>query len=713
MQSKTTPDDQQLHAWSNNTPYLDPTHGPSLPAVVDPGQATPNQPDPQQLHFLQQAADTFVFGQPPIQQTGLSDPGLSPAALWRRPEAAVFDTFPDPYKTPNLMFPSSGPNVGAVDVPASYHSFDSFNDENWGDYHDATLNPSSVGFAFVPPERLDAAILGASLNRTNQAFFDHALEYHDSGPVQLPSHPSTSEYMIVNQNYTGPSTNHFPQQHGIAVTSDAVSPGPEIAPHTNDLTQMGSHLPLCECCHQPHFLRGDGLSLQPLHANAAHLLQSQELVPERSRKRRKTNPSPPFISKTPATSEGSSQGGCIKCRMHHKHCVQGPDDAACTRCLKKIVFFCLCSRDRLSEITLYRTGAGTVNARKHKVSRTIFEYLKSNASRITCEGPIVPIKLRQEFGEAVDLEVCPIIIADEVYREMPAEQQRLLAHRYQVADRSAAAVAANDFVRRSVNKCVEYYVSGKDDLTKLIFRGADRLAQENSGSSEPSFLTDVLRFWTAGRLIEGGWSFEGSQTLDLEAGATLVSAPAIDEQLAVILVDQVLCPLKKKVVKLLDGIITHKRKDRWLELTLAVFILLNHYHMSMVHQWNFSRSYGSSKRYTSKEFVTRLHAGARCLLLHYHVVCGGKKPFERTLTKADSEQKSSEQLKKKKIARWKEDKDDFVTELIDTIQERLAGFNHLANTEDYESEHWFTGQMFVPEWKPPDVPAHNELPVSA
>ncbi|KAL9082118.1 MAG: hypothetical protein Q9159_006709 [Coniocarpon cinnabarinum] len=594
MQSKTTPDDQQLHAWSNNTPYLDPTHGPSLPAVVDPGQATPNQPDPQQLHFLQQAADTFVFGQPPIQQTGLSDPGLSPAALWRRPEAAVFDTFPDPYKTPNLMFPSSGPNVGAVDVPASYHSFDSFNDENWGDYHDATLNPSSVGFAFVPPERLDAAILGASLNRTNQAFFDHALEYHDSGPVQLPSHPSTSEYMIVNQNYTGPSTNHFPPQHGIAVTSDAVSPGPEIAPHTNDLTQMGSHLPL-----------------------------------------------------------------------------------------------------------------------KHKVSRTIFEYLKSNASRITCEGPIVPIKLRQEFGEAVDLEVCPIIIADEVYREMPAEQQRLLAHRYQVADRSAAAVAANDFVRRSVNKCVEYYVSGKDDLTKLIFRGADRLAQENSGSSEPSFLTDVLRFWTAGRLIEGGWSFEGSQTLDLEAGATLVSAPAIDEQLAVILVDQVLCPLKKKVIKLLDGIITHKRKDRWLELTLAVFILLNHYHMSMVHQWNFSRSYGSSKRYTSKEFVTRLHAGARCLLLHYHVVCGGKKPFERTLTKADSEQKSSEQLKKKKIARWKEDKDDFVTELIDTIQERLAGFNHLANTEDYESEHWFTGQMFVPEWKPPDVPAHNELPVSA
>jgi hypothetical protein len=25
------------------------------------------------------------------------------------------------------------------------------------------------------------------------------------------------------------------------------------------------------------------------------------------------------------------------------------------------------------------------------------------------------------------------------------------------------------------------------------------------------------------------------------------------------------------------------------------------------------------------------------------------------------------------------------------------------NTDEYETDHWFTGQLFVPEWKPPDT----------
>ena len=222
-------------------------------------------------------------------------------------------------------------------------------------------------------------------------------------------------------------------------------------------------------------------------------------------------------------------------------------------------------------------------------------------------GPVIKICLTQEWGESFEVDVRPFSVDPGMFETMWDSEKRFFAKRFKLANLCSATSAALGLVRRSIAKCINHKVPNSDVLSKAIFKftavtAQNQMVSNSSGfigleltflvqvsTEKNTFLADVLHFWTAARLIEGGFSFAGDETLGLGQGSKLHDAPVIDGQIAVLLVDEILEPVRKKVISQLDHIITHKRKERWFELLLATFILLHHYSLATIHQFKISR----------------------------------------------------------------------------------------------------------------------------
>ena len=106
---------------------------------------------------------------------------------------------------------------------------------------------------------------------------------------------------------------------------------------------------------------------------------------------------------------------------------------------------------------------------------------------------------------------------------------------------------------------------------------------------------DVLSLWTASRCIEGGWRFQGPETLGVkedDKGITsLTDAPIIDGQQSSIIVLSYLNPLRNRILEKMRDLTSDikSRKRHWFELFLANFILLHSLECVMKHQGNWAR----------------------------------------------------------------------------------------------------------------------------
>jgi hypothetical protein len=102
------------------------------------------------------------------------------------------------------------------------------------------------------------------------------------------------------------------------------------------------------------------------------------------------------------------------------------------------------------------------------------------------------------------------------------------------------------------------------------------------------FLSDILCLWTAARTIEGGWKFTGPQTLGIQPkvgeSVRLPDAAFIDYQFSAIVAQDVLLPLRYKVLKRLHELTHSNTSTNWFVLFLANFILLHTYSLLITQQ---------------------------------------------------------------------------------------------------------------------------------
>jgi hypothetical protein len=114
----------------------------------------------------------------------------------------------------------------------------------------------------------------------------------------------------------------------------------------------------------------------------------------------------------------------------------------------------------------------------------------------------------------------------------------------------------------------------------------------------------ALNLWATARVIEIPWQFCGRDTLGTKPVTDPMNPwfgkmrlpPMMDTQLDQIVIQQLLGPLRTKILQLLDKLILNHRPGTWFETYLTIFILLNHTSMLSKHGRRFARTYGIGVR---------------------------------------------------------------------------------------------------------------------
>jgi hypothetical protein len=114
-------------------------------------------------------------------------------------------------------------------------------------------------------------------------------------------------------------------------------------------------------------------------------------------------------------------------------------------------------------------------------------------------------------------------------------------------------------------------------------------------------LLDVaISLWVAARLIETPWQHCGSDTLGTKPVTDpknpwfgqMMLPPIIDTQLDQIIIQEILSPLRSKVLELLETRINQHRREDWHDTYLSVFTLLHHFAMCAKHGRRFVKAFG-------------------------------------------------------------------------------------------------------------------------
>jgi hypothetical protein len=125
-------------------------------------------------------------------------------------------------------------------------------------------------------------------------------------------------------------------------------------------------------------------------------------------------------------------------------------------------------------------------------------------------------------------------------------------------------------------------------------------------------------------------------------------------------------------------------------------------------------------RYTLMPLVRGIHVGAKALLAHFHFICKGQKPLELDWGAYNSSSII------RRMAKVSPEEANFLNHLAQInrrqgkkcsiillhrpgvhLTDSVAHFVTLLGTHDYEADHWFTGQLLVPDWKPPSTLEHS------
>ncbi|KAK4461559.1 hypothetical protein QBC42DRAFT_270048 [Cladorrhinum samala] len=426
-------------------------------------------------------------------------------------------------------------------------------------------------------------------------------------------------------------------------------------------------------------------------------------------------------------NQGKHQQTCVACKIAHKMCVPAANGAMiCQRCQRQAYSMSRlgCVYFSIVDITLFRTMTDPISHKAY-TSLTISQQLCGRVERRLLgpagshlglglsggrggggrggRGGLLPFKLTQGFGTYLHLEAQRFDVNDIISTEQltPSEQD-LYSHPYSIAgDYLTLKKACEDFVRDSKGHYIAAKTSSGDALTQNMFKAAIGYAANKTSRNDKDheFLRTVLNFWTAARTIEGGWRLEGPEFLGLvpdENGQVpLRKAPYIDYQFSSVMVQHVLFPLRDSVLKQLNSMILSKAANHWFVIFLSTFILLHTCTLLLQQQRDFTRRRGTGKeRYSNMKLVTSIHEAAKTLLAFFHQICKGK-----TLLDVDWERAESV----KRIARISEIEANFLKYLVGVVEKRVDEFANLAKTDDYHADLWFTGQMFVRDWKPPYV----------
>uniref|UniRef100_A0A4E9EJY3 Uncharacterized protein n=1 Tax=Gibberella zeae TaxID=5518 RepID=A0A4E9EJY3_GIBZA len=370
-----------------------------------------------------------------------------------------------------------------------------------------------------------------------------------------------------------------------------------------------------------------------------------------------------------------------------------PDaDGPCLRCTRDLLRISRlpCLRYKVTDSHLYRTAFYHYPFfRKHlMVGPTFGDF---HVSREWTPREVRVLDLAQDSNVVLRLAVREFVPSLEELTSDDTRGNKMYSIPWAIEDAKEATEEAHRYLSRCVKGYLEAILDDSNHLVYDIFDWAVRL----STFPEPNILLyDVLRLWVACRFLEGRWRCVGSNTFDTKKLSHYYAPPFINYQLAALITERVLEPLRITVLRRLENLMLANKKENWFTITLIVFILLHNYELQCGFHRDFARRRNFLVRFVEMPVICAIHAGAKTILAHFHYACKGQHPFSPDHNWNTDEAKRIAHLDDEKIAFLKEYRLRIQNE--DQIQS-------VSRTDNYEKPYYFVGQMFDHDWEPRDT----------
>ncbi|KAK0644676.1 hypothetical protein B0T16DRAFT_332780 [Cercophora newfieldiana] len=333
---------------------------------------------------------------------------------------------------------------------------------------------------------------------------------------------------------------------------------------------------------------------------------------------------------------------CIRCRMNRGRC--NPDESdpygPCLTC-KSITGPTLCKmpcyRYIITDASLYREQRAPYQVYSRRwQSMDIIDIPKNDWASPEIRWIVVsPNHLRAPFRFAVR-KFTPIEgdLLEEQWMT-PYGKKTVPVPAYAVADMHATAADMKEYVERNISNFILSSVGNEDPLLWETYTMAFRHIGNAKSPEERSLLSNTFRLWVICRLISNPVHICGDEKLGGQAIESQDSLHDGKVPMPMIMTAQFECinyttflrPWSKAVLKQLNELVLAKRRDYWLSIYFAMFVLLHSCAMMTRRDEETATQYDMKGRYANPESIRAHHSGAQTMLAHFHFINKGVVPF--------------------------------------------------------------------------------------
>ncbi|KAG4442197.1 hypothetical protein IFR05_002307 [Cadophora sp. M221] len=402
------------------------------------------------------------------------------------------------------------------------------------------------------------------------------------------------------------------------------------------------------------------------------------------------------------TAKVREKGACFLCQKKRKVCQDGDDpEGSCKRCLNHPdqinvipgLLRPLCWRPNIGSTEVFRRGptidfAASLRGNSEDAGPGKQALWKHFATRKSGSDSSRVVELSQNWTSKT------LVIRLDRYQPMETDKQQYtwfdngVEQQYKttpfaVANIGVATLAIEKFLAQNS----EGYINAHMDLSTELTRKSFQTAQQHKYLP---LVERALKLWVACRFIEQPWSITGSETLGMSTDPnpncpyhTRVPVPPIvDLQIDLIVINEVLQPELKKILKLLkEKLESTDPWTDWFEIYLAYFIILHNVELTMAHDAWFVKRNNLKKRYSNKSLVDTITQGATTLLTCFHYAHQGYAPFAN--------------LDLERSQNWPEEQRAYLHDTRPLLQGIRGDHVH-----DPAKELFWTSQLHRPDWRP-------------
>ncbi|KAK5654757.1 hypothetical protein OQA88_7082 [Cercophora sp. LCS_1] len=401
---------------------------------------------------------------------------------------------------------------------------------------------------------------------------------------------------------------------------------------------------------------------------------------------------------------------CIRCRMNRGRCNPDPEDpfGSCLTC-KRITGPTLCKmpcyRYIITDASLYREQRApfqlyTRRWQSMDMVNIAEDGWASPEVRIIEVSPnhiYAPFKFRVREFVPVDGD-----LLEEQWTTAHGKQTIALP-RYAVVDMHETATEMKEYIERNISNFIAVTVGHLDQLLWETYTTAFRHIGTARTPEERSLLTNALRLWVTCRLISNPVHVCGDDKLGGHAVYSPDSLHNGKVPMPVIVTAQFECinyttflrPWSKAVLKQLNELVLAKKREYWLSIYYAMFVLLHSCSMMTRRDAETAEQYDMKTQYANPESIKAHHSGAQTMLAHFHFINKGVIPFSLPHNEAGKQELA-------KAANLTEDEIAFVWRTARMINEpeRAARMKHARDAGAVGDDLYWISMLYDREWIP-------------